>query len=44
MYIPEGWWHYVVSEENTIAVNYWIESMFVKINMNAERIMDRLVK
>jgi ribosomal protein L16 Arg81 hydroxylase len=31
LYIPEGWWHYVVSEPNTLAVNFWLESVFTKI-------------
>ncbi|GAB4817820.1 hypothetical protein N2152v2_004866 [Parachlorella kessleri] len=26
LYIPEGWWHQVESEEGTLAVNFWWES------------------
>jgi hypothetical protein len=26
LFIPEGWWHCVRSDECTIAVNYWLES------------------
>lgn len=28
--IPEGWYHYVVSEPNTIALNFWFKSIFQK--------------
>ena len=44
VYIPEGWWHLVISEPNTLAVNYWLESVFVKINRNFDKISSRLVK
>lgn len=28
LYIPEGWWHSVISDPCTIAVNIWFESSF----------------
>lgn len=30
LFIPEGWWHQVDSEQTTIAVNFWWQSAFTK--------------
>ena len=30
LFIPEGWWHQVDSQETTIAVNFWWQSAFRK--------------
>lgn len=31
LYIPEGWWHFVISTPKTLAMNFWMDSVFVKI-------------
>ncbi len=28
--IPEGWYHYIVSEPKTVALNFWFTSIFQK--------------
>ncbi len=30
LFIPEGWWHQVDSQDTTIAVNFWWQSAFTK--------------
>ena len=30
LFIPEGWWHQVDSDQTTIAVNFWWQSAFTK--------------
>ena len=43
-YIPEGWYHYVVSSPETVAVNFWFESVFRKINKNFQQILNLMIK
>lgn len=42
LFIPEGWYHFVISEKNTIGVNFWFESLFVQINRNEKKIRNFL--
>lgn len=51
LFIPEGWWHQVDSDEFTIAVNYWWEGARVELTRDpdmmpyyARVLMDELIK
>lgn len=35
IFIPEGWWHLVISQPCTVAVNFWFDSSFQQILKNA---------
>ena len=41
--IPEGWYHYVVSEPNTIALNFWFKSIFQKYSNQGNIVSKKLV-
>ena len=28
LYLPRGWWHWIFSENETIAINFWFKSQF----------------
>lgn len=43
LHIPEGYHHFVYSEANTLAVNFWCQSIFTKIFKNESNISRRLV-
>jgi len=44
VHIPEGWHHLVISQPGTIAINFWYESIFEKIESNRNSILKRLVQ
>lgn len=43
LFIPEGWYHYVISEKDTIAVNFWFESIMVKIEKKEDNLRNFLI-
>ena len=44
LYIPPRWWHYVVSEEETIMVNFWFNDIAKTKSINCRLVGSSLVR